>query len=278
MRVPREVLFKIISYLVPEGCIVSSSDVGVKTLLSFTLVCWATYSEATRYLFDRCVYIDSSARLEKLLDHNVDWDKVKSVYLAPFDNGVLELDVAKQVYQLFSSIPHVRQLVIDMPLRSLYPEEDVQGIRPILREAFEMLCSVEALTSVRDELYLDTAVDGWTVWSKWTNLRRLCLYNANVDVEFWSDVQKLKSLDTLVLVRPDGIFEVNDFAPPTLIERAFRIIHVDVHEEAIEIALLRSVLGESTPVESRIVQYEEDEITECQLWTKAKALNGSLWI
>lgn len=277
MWVPREVLFKIISYLVPECCIVPPNDDGVKTLLSFTLVCRATYLEARKYLFDRCVYLDSSYRLDKFLGQDVGWDKVQSVYLAPFENGVLELSIANQVYQLFSSIPHVRRLVIDMPLRSLYPEEDVEGIRPILRKAFEALCSVEQFTSVRDELFLDTADHVLDIWSNWTNLCQLCLYNVNIDVEFWSDIQKLKSLNTLVLVRPDGIFAINDFSPPTAIERAFRIVYVDVYEEAEEITLLRSVLPASITVDSRIVRFDEDEITECQLWTKTNALNGLLW-
>ncbi|KAJ4313270.1 hypothetical protein N0V84_009498 [Fusarium piperis] len=92
-----------------------------------------------------------------------------------------------------------------MPLRSLHPSSDDQGIRPILRRGFEALVNLEEVVSVRDDLYLDATLASnmeehvWTTY--WPKLRRISLYNPDVDEALWASMAQLRDLELVIFSR-----------------------------------------------------------------------------
>lgn len=116
----------------------------------------------------------------------------------------------RQIFQYLS--PTLSRLVISLPLRSLYPEDDHTRVRPILRSAFELLENIEEFVSVQDELYLSTIEERPSreslVWATfWPKLRRLSLYNPALepDERIWGLIASLAGLETVVFVRADGL-------------------------------------------------------------------------
>jgi hypothetical protein len=205
-----------------------------KTLLALTRTSRTIYHAARRLLYTHCLYIDSPRRLQRLLislsayigdpavSHPPPFLESEpstiqhetSLYLSPFpEDTINDLSTAQAVYDLLTILaPSLRRLVIDIPLQSLYPEDDGRGIRRILRDGFAQLTSLEMFCSARDELFLSCSAE-WpidqseeNVWSLWPNLKTLALYNCDLDSEkFWSDISKTKNLETLVLTRADSV-------------------------------------------------------------------------
>lgn len=236
-NLPLELIFSVIASLLGDcRTIHNSSHSSTKALLSFTLVCRATYSVATNYLREQCVFIDNDRRLRDLIytveatRHRVqgytgsDIPKslpsqpgtslrpITSLYLSPFGQTIDNQPAAIWIRELFCLIhPTLRRLVVDIPLRSLYPADDHLNVRKTLREAFSMLTGLEELVSVRDELYLDVLEPEWRteketpVWTLWPRLRRLALYNVDADGKFWESVREMRELETVVLTRADGL-------------------------------------------------------------------------
>jgi hypothetical protein len=140
-----------------------------------------------------------------------------SLYLSPFFFSIDEDPHTTQTLSSFLRLlaPTLRRLIIDIPLRSLYPEEDKNHIRPLLRDAFSTLTSLEFFCSVRDELYLDTvlyplSLNQAPVWSFWPKIKTLALYNELVTMDkFWIGLGKLEYLEAVVLTRADGLEEVD---------------------------------------------------------------------
>ncbi|KAF4448615.1 hypothetical protein F53441_7990 [Fusarium austroafricanum] len=122
-----------------------------------------------------------------------------------------DLPTVKAVNEILITLaPILKSIVVDMPLRSLYPEDDHQRVRKILRHGFEALINIEELTSVRDELYLATVErlgDSWArepeVWAQWPKLRRLALYNVMADNDLWEVMMSCEQLEVAVFTRPD---------------------------------------------------------------------------
>ncbi|KUI57189.1 hypothetical protein VP1G_04532 [Cytospora mali] len=140
-----------------------------------------------------------------------------ALYLAPFTRTIDNQPTAIWVRELFCLIhPTLRRLVIDMPLRSLYPADDHLSVRATLREAFAMLRALEEFASVRDELFLDVLEPEWragreeepAVWESWPRLRRLALESVAAEEGFWRGVAALRGLESLVLVRPGSLRRV----------------------------------------------------------------------
>ncbi|CAH0004518.1 unnamed protein product [Clonostachys byssicola] len=121
-----------------------------------------------------------------------------------------DLAVAVAVHDIFLAVaPTLKRLSINIPLRSLWPEDDELGVRPLLRSGFEALINLEEFVSVQDELFLITSKelpsDEVEVWANyWPNLRRLCLYDKFLEPAFWRDVMGCPQLDSVILGRPDG--------------------------------------------------------------------------
>jgi hypothetical protein len=209
-----------------------------KTLLSLTRTSRTIYPAARRLLYTHCLYIDSPWRLQRLLSSlsayigdpagshpppNLESEPSTiqhetSLYLSPFpDDTINDLHTAQAVNDLLTILaPTLHRLVIDIPLRSLYPEDDSRGIRRILRDGFVQLTSLEMFCSARDELFLSCSAEWPTdqseenVWSLWPNLKTLALYNCDlVSAKFWRDIGKIKKLETLILTRADSVQDVD---------------------------------------------------------------------
>jgi hypothetical protein len=216
---PLELLHFIVTLVddAPQVVAYPASHLVTRTFLSLCLVSSALNPIATRLLYLRCAYIDGPGRLRDLCRtlSNAEADitegqpgvrvlaerqrTISGLVLSPFAlEDVFGLETVRDVARLLGFVTTtLERLVVDMPLRCLYPEDDVDGVRPILRHAFERLERVEELCSAQDEFFLATFefVDEWgprpaepEVWSSWPNLRRLALYNPVMGPELASDV------------------------------------------------------------------------------------------
>ncbi|KAK7220065.1 hypothetical protein V2G26_008068 [Clonostachys chloroleuca] len=122
-----------------------------------------------------------------------------------------DLPVATAVHDILIAVaPTLRRLMVNIPLRSLYPGEDQLEVKAVLRRGFESLVNIEEFASVQDELFLYTAPDRFgdlqdDVWAtSWPKLRRLYLYNPLIEEEFWSNVERSPNLEVVMTGRPDG--------------------------------------------------------------------------
>jgi hypothetical protein len=215
MHLPLELVLNVLTCSLPKpNVLLAPSHPITQLLLSFTLVCKETRRLANRYLLQHCVYLSQEPRLSSYLltiPSRPDLRSVTALFLAPFNDTIDNLPTAAWVRELFGfTCLTLKRLIIDMPLRTCYPEEDHLGVRNILREGFSRLENLEEFVSVRDELYLE-AQDGNTpaFWTRWKRLKRLAVYNPDVDVMFWQNVAKMSELETVVLTRADSIGETN---------------------------------------------------------------------
>jgi hypothetical protein len=296
-----------------------------QTLLSLCLLCRATYPSASRLLHTRCLYISSFTKLARLLE-SLSPDAISSpsphiphlhnLFLAPFPDLLDDLPIAVKTAQLLTLLgPSLRRLVIDMPLRTLYPEDDHDGVRPILRDTFIQLHNLEEFVSTRDELYLDirdrrgSSTQDSYPWASWPQLRRLALYNADVssDTGFWPALFEMRELTSLVLTRADGLTEcdirrswIEWVTSSEAIKVGERERRVRKRTPCLTIQLV-NVEGCQYPWPLGIVEadnsdqvkqlgfliresslpcsdYEHDDIIDmCQTWVCRMALIGKLW-
>lgn len=126
----------------------------------------------------------------------------------PMYSDLQNLSMIQDVREiLFNLAPVLKTLVVDMPLRNLYREDDHYGIRKILREGFEALADIEEIVSVRDELYLDSTggFEDPQVWIRWPKLKRMALYNVSADEELWKNMLLCPQLETAIFTRGDGV-------------------------------------------------------------------------
>lgn len=294
-----------------------------KSLLSCLTVCKAIGFAAQDRIFQKCLFIDSAWRLKALLKSSIfkitgssdvpskTIASLSALYLAPFSNDSIdELDVIVDIQALFSALSKtLKRLVINLPLRSVYPDDEAGPIvRPALRQAFQHLIAIEEFVSVRDELYLSTIcpTDSTVepeVWCQWRNLRRLALYNVDIDNALNTEIQQTKMLDTLVLTRADGIYEgiekllqnMPHSAKLYLVDSKDEFLQTTHFDEApaIYTEAVRAKLGGrkekmvpgSTFLGILFAQNchvkDESELSNpieiCQSWVEGQALCGSLW-
>ena len=328
---PTELLSSIIQCLRPSGSPVAipATHEVTKALLALTSVSSRIRSLAAPYLYDYCLYIDSPSRLQLLLrtlcsqadilrneehafresagdkslgpflrdrGHGV----LKSLYLAPFTQDTIkEPPVVQMIASLFEIIsPCLTRLVIDMPLRSLYPEEDISGPRSVLNEAFQRLTALEEFTSAQDELFLDTLVAEQDVivrqplvWRMWPRLKHLALYNVDVDSQrFRISLEKLQNLEVIVLTRADGEQDASTSSLLSIksLKRVLIVNTKSCHPRFPVITGSPQTLTKSERYGSRIPEIvrisvpiideeEAQDIEVCLLWTRDKAMNGQLW-
>lgn len=327
-RLPIELMLQIIECLIPSGPPVAfpASHPITRTLLSFTLVCKAIHSTATQLLHIHCLYIDSDQRLVHLLAASPLYassgkkdrdefhamtrpsklDTAMGLYISPFpDDSIDKPQIVEQVHSLFLDISrNLTRLVIDMPLRSLYPADDHNHVRPTLHAAFASLTALEDFCSVRDELFCDTteARTEPPVWASWPRLKRLALYNADVtSSSFLAGLRDCRALTHLVLTRPDGLEESipDSECPPLPPLKRLMIVETGstlprISAENWRKCFVRRILVASQmPISARKRRDHEnsllvctdlavsgnreyDPIT-CQEWTKDHATDGTLW-
>lgn len=215
-----------------------------------------------------CAYIDTRQRALLFAKHlclETSFDasgrqlgQITQLYLRPFQHvpqlnhsiyeeydgtaAVLDRTTMEAVDTILKVLaPHLKRLVIDIPLRGLYPEDDHDNVRPMLHQSFMALRELEEFTSLNDELYLATArsprvsVDDTddeastdteqtagtevitaqmlqspetpqqNIWACWPKLRYLSLYNLSLGEEedVWRCIKAHPELEKLVLVRAE---------------------------------------------------------------------------
>ncbi|KAI4762862.1 hypothetical protein E4T52_05125 [Aureobasidium sp. EXF-3400] len=195
-----------------------------------------------------------------------------------------------------------------MPLRSHYPEEDVtDGLRPILRQAFEQLVHLEEFSSVKDDLYLaywdpesydiipdpeDDEFDAFEhrlndfMFEGWTNLRSLALYNCFLEDGFGTALACMPMLERVVLSRPDFEEEESLWSDDiaTLFGDRVQFAVVDAIEDT-TMAGLQKLTGTNPAPDTRsdvwrynvLMEKDEDPISFVQSWSLEHMLDGSLW-
>lgn len=327
---PTELLACIIQCLRPIGFPVAipAEHEVTRALLALTRVSSTFRSLAIPYLYTYCLYIDSPRRLQSLLrsfpgqkeilrnqEHisrqidrrttpgcllNHPPRALQSLYLAPFTEDTIdELPVVIMLSSLFELFSHfLVRLVIDMPLRSFFPVEDRQQIRPTLREAFLKLTTLEEFTSARDELFLDICFNEGDefvvqplVWSFWPQLKHLALYNVDMENQTFIDsLKKLGKLDVLVLTRADG--DEDTYITSLLAIKGLRRLSIvniaTFHPQQPPISGPgrkptvsdegESQVAELIRINVPILQDDaEQEVEICQAWTRDHAIDGTLW-
>ncbi|KAF9734040.1 hypothetical protein PMIN06_006289 [Paraphaeosphaeria minitans] len=213
MHLPLELVLNVITCSLPKpNVLLRPAHPITQLLLQFTLVCHETRRVANRALREHCVYLSSQPRLCSLLlaiaTARPDLRQITALVLAPFGGSIDDQPTATWVQELLQhTCPTLKRLIIDIPLRSVYPERDRQGVRNILREGFQRLEHLEEFVSVQDELFLDLYWHGGeqAFWTRWSKLRRLALYNPASHPSFWRDVAKMENLETIIMTRADGL-------------------------------------------------------------------------
>ncbi|KAJ4394640.1 hypothetical protein N0V93_003859 [Gnomoniopsis smithogilvyi] len=347
-KLPLELIYHIIDSVLPGDprTVLRPSGSTTKTLLSLTRVCRAIYPLASNHLRKHCIYIDNDQRLRDLIrcvesacggvssssnDRHSDLTTtsvplslplgvalcpITSLYLAPFRDTIDNLPIAIWIRELFCLVqPTLRRLVIDIPLRSLYPADDHLDVRKTLREAFSMLTNLEEFVSVRDELYLDLLEPEWrteretAVWSLWPRLKRLALYQVAADEMFWASVRAMRDLDTVILTRADDLERVcikshyldASTTGPSAGESGF-VDEAETQDEPQKISLKVVLVNISNQQPNNLAgEREWDKVdpgnrvkvmlydvptsfygddspcTLCQQWVKAASLRGQIW-
>lgn len=345
-KLPLELIFHVIDSLLPEDprAVLQPSGSTTKTLLSLTRVCRAIYPVASNHLRQHCVYIDNDRRLRDLIwcvelargvsptsdcrhhDHaapvppslppGIALRPITSLYLAPFRDTIDNQPTAIWIRELFCLVhPTLKRLVIDIPLRSLYPADDHLDVRKTLREAFSLLTNLEEFVSVRDELYLDLLEPEWrteremAVWRLWPRLRRLALYNVAADEIFWANVREMVDLNTVILTRADDLETVcikkhclgaGSMSAPagedgiaheaeagsTPAMRPLKVVLVNISNQQPNYLAGRWNWDQIDPENVvKVMLYDvptsfygdETPWTLCQQWVKTAALRGQIW-
>ena len=293
-HLPLELVLNIVACALPasDAILPPSHDV-TKLLLSFSLVCHETRRVAIRYLRERCVYLSSSKRLSSYIlaiKNEPELRNATAISLSPFGDTIDDQPICCWVRELFSyTCTTLRRLVIDIPLRSLYPEDDHLAVRPILREAFERLENIEEFVSTRDELYLEITDSGRhpAVWRSWKKLKRLALYNVDLTFWFWQDVAHLPALETLVLSRSDGNDEsLDDWAEYfNFTEKSLKLIMLGSERQRLVPNELvsgrvknRDQVAVVPMIRSVWLRHTWDfSIEECHEFVREHAEKGTLW-
>jgi hypothetical protein len=294
-HLPLELVLNIITCSLPSpGVILPPSHDVTKALFTWTLVCHETRRLANHYLREHCVYLNSSQRLSAYLLAIKRESRLRgttTLSLSPFGDTIDDLPLCSWVRELFNyTCQTLRRLVIDIPLRSLYPEEDRLAVRPILRAGFERLENLEEFVSTQDELYLAVTegVRDPAVWRHWTKLKRLALYNVDLGtLDFFRNLACLTQLQTLVLTRSDGNDESLDEWTEyfKLTDRPFKLLMLgSERRRMIPDRLLsgrvknRAEVTDVPMIKSIWLHHTVDfSIEECQTFVREHAERGTLW-
>lgn len=317
-RLPVELLEMIIEAVVPANgdFAIPTSNITTRTLHSCLTINRATFNRSLELLYCKCLYINSPRRLHALLQAyqpnsialQLKLEASRSMFLEPFSGDTIEeSEVVPDLENLFDILGnHVRRMVIDMPLRSAYPDTRTgRELRVPLRNAFRKLMALEEFVTVRDELYLSTIFPSnneieQPVWTRWPNLRHLALYNVDISHDLLLNIGRLRALKTLVLTRPDGMEDWerlrNSLSPETTIivvnvwddhqpaQRRWLRLAMDSYKWAVrsqiqasndqDVACAQAVCVSRIDLNSGL---DARHIYDCQEWVKDEMLSGTLW-
>ena len=184
-RLPVELILQIIDCVTYEDCsllALSPTSLVTKTLLSFRLVCRASYPHATRQLFNRCLYIASPLQIRSLarsLEGHLRQSKcsteaisvqpvnirsnLHTLYLAPFTNYDYGTDPGLEHHLATNSLhrvlgymaPTLRKLVLDINKRPCgYAEDQLLILRAV----------ISGLPKLEDLAVIKVATDSYDDW------------------------------------------------------------------------------------------------------------------
>lgn len=303
---PTEILLNVLDFVAPSAALphiaLSPNHPTTKTLIALTYTSRALLPTARRLLYTHCLYIHTSSRLKKLAtslqslkgqDNGDLLAHATSLYIRPFPvwDTIAEIDVANDIQSVLQILaPRLRRLLVDIPFRSVYPEDDptMIQVQTVLRTTFQELPALEEFSSIRDEVYLQTepgvAMESY-IWSGWNQLKTLILYNVDVSLpKFWEGLHRLQNLETVVLTRADGLGEVE-------MKQEWKKQFGDGEERPLNMVLVNVEAEHITPVGStgwnkedklqvRVLNVpisyygDEDLIILCQHWIKRRVLFG----
>lgn len=309
-NLPPELLFHIVDCVVPANpsILMPASHTSTKTLLSLMRASRATYAQASKLLRQRCVYVDSSRKLARLLlcmpgmaasptlPPTLSLRHVTSLFLAPFGPSLDDLPTAEWVRELLCSVAEaLRRLVIQMPFSSLDALDDHLNVRRSLRDGFERLIHLEEFICLEEFPALsspDSHPNG-NIWHSWPKLRRMVLFNPPLgNHRLWWDIATLSSLQHVVLATPRNLDSTNikeeyfDQLPrddPRL-ARLMRLVLLDAAYAIHGVATARwpaidpdGVLSVETYEVPMPFYGDETPHELVTSWVKRGALDGSLW-
>ncbi|KYK56878.1 hypothetical protein DCS_03884 [Drechmeria coniospora] len=305
-KLPTELILHIIDCVLPANpkALLPPSHLSTRTLVSLTRVSRATYSQATRLLRQRCVYVDSSRRLADVLlcmsrlvptlPAVLSLRHLTSLYLAPFVSSLDDPPTAVWVRELFCEVGDtLRRLVVQMPFSSLDPLDDHLSVRRTLREGFEQLTKLEEFVCLGEYPALSVPEAHTDVWRLWPSLQRLVLFGVPMNSHWlWWDIATLPELAHVVLARPqqlestnikDEYFHKLPRKDPRL-GRKIKVVLLGAAYEFPEVNTRR--WKEIDPSEMMTVEvyevptsYYGDETPQELVtnWIKRGALSGTLW-
>lgn len=317
---PVEILDRIIWFTIPDHNYLAypASHITTKTLVTLLTVSKAASRAAKLLLCTHCLYIDTPWRLDTLLTASLAHpcppiivSCIQNLYLAPFPGRTIrDRQIINQITELFTILgPSLKRLIINMPLRSHYPEEDVtERLRPILRRGFEQLVHLEEFSSVRDELFLTywnpefshiipdlEDVDSDTLryrindymFEKWPKLRLLALYNGLLSHGLKKALADMPRLEHVVLSRPDFDESFVDGSwshYARYLRYRFRFTLIETTDDISEAGPQKTTFEDQLPdkqpkfcVYKAFVAKDENPISSVQNWSLQRMLDGSLW-
>lgn len=232
---PLDLILSVIEWIVPDpkSIALPPSHVVTKTLLCLARTSAIAYPAARRLLYTHCLWIDSVQRLQCLVAsfqtppsvlHRTRpevpvLEHINSLYLFYDEGEVRNLSVALLLLDLFALVaPHLRRLVIDLPLYELYlgidtstsfPKQQLREVRSITRSALLKLTAIETVCSTRNEVWapvdIKTEHDPY-IFASWPKLKTVVLNDPDISrTAFWEVMGPLKHLETVVLTGCRGL-------------------------------------------------------------------------
>ncbi|TFK75673.1 hypothetical protein BDN72DRAFT_449983 [Pluteus cervinus] len=143
-----------------------------------------------------------------------------SIFPKDIDDGLSEHWLGVLIEILKTCSPFLRRIVLDRPLRTMWPEDDIHGQRPLLRSALEKCQSLVEFSSIQCELFLKLQADidsriTAVIWPQWTSLRRLCLRNPLLTTVYMQAIARLP-LEEFTLHNPDVDYDETEILAPLL--------------------------------------------------------------
>lgn len=235
----------------------NTADLGLRSIETLFVACFPeddgfvpAQEVITPELRDRVGVLEDVVDPE-LLDDPINYDAISdfSPPTSPDPSPVDDLATAMALYDIFHAIaPTLKRLVINMPLRTLWPEKDEKGIKKVLYRAFEVLINLEEFVSVQDELFLYWVTEKEWRFEVWPKLRRLSIYNPDLGHDlgtegFLYSFKEMQYFEHFVCCRADGMDEgierlkeiygdtaSNAPGVPSNVSRILTLAHVDVND------------------------------------------------
>ncbi|EIN03899.1 hypothetical protein PUNSTDRAFT_146859 [Punctularia strigosozonata HHB-11173 SS5] len=207
-RLPPELLIHVIDAL--RDCSSFPDQIRRRTLRSLCLTSHFLRELAIPLLYSS-IRITLPGRFEELSRSPYVPEHLTSISVADHNTwGPRFLGYIPLVCSVLEHARHkLHTVILDLPLRAVMPEDDVENVKQQLRHTLESLPALTTLVSCRDELFLRTEreLQGFGMipgnWMTMTQLRRLSLYNPDVDQEFTDACLSLPHLEAVVVHNAD---------------------------------------------------------------------------